>query len=368
MSNHHVRSDPHQYHKVAERFDHRAVRLRRQANIFLAIIIVVLVGGAAAFVFANDIASLSFQPRTAEAQVATVREAIKQNNEELVRLNNQVSEIEGVSSISTPFNEKLTKATSEYSDFENSVLQRCVNILHTGTDPDRTVSYYEGEAFNPDDISIRPSDRVGEYQLSIPGGKSVIFSNQQSASDCRVQFLNKNHEITNHLKTIQNIYSDKVAALQDIIKNKQSEIAPLQQRLNKLREGARQLYNVLPEIESRAVQERVLGPPLITEARTASEKTDGKTDWARVIETNATRIGALVTMFFLVTILVPQYRYNIRMASFYEARSDSIALLSPDETGPDDLDKVVAIMTPNIDFGKAPPTPWEQIIEGNKDG
>jgi hypothetical protein len=67
-------------------------------------------------------------------------------------------------------------------------------------------------------------------------------------------------------------------------------------------------------------------------------------------------------MFFLVTILVPQYRYNIRMASFYEARSDSFEIL-PDKMDADNFDKVVGIVTPNIDFGKAPPTPWEQIIE-----
>jgi hypothetical protein len=33
---------------------------------------------------------------------------------------------------------------------------------------------------------------------------------------------------------------------------------------------------------------------------------------------------------------------------------------------PDDLGKIVNIMTPNIDFGKAPATPWEQLIEAVK--
>jgi hypothetical protein len=50
------------------------------------------------------------------------------------------------------------------------------------------------------------------------------------------------------------------------------------------------------------------------------------------------------------------------MASFYEARSDSLGML-PEQMSAEDFDKVVNIMTPNIDFGKAPPTPAEQIIE-----
>ena len=128
-----------------------------------------------------------------------------------------------------------------------------------------------------------------------------------------------------------------------------------------------QLKALLAELKPRVAQEKLLGSSLNSGGQAAndkagSDKTDGKIDWARVIETNATRIGALVTMFFLVTILVPQYRYNIRMASFYEARSDSLGML-PEQMSAEDFDKVVNIMTPNIDFGKAPPTPWEQIIE-----
>jgi hypothetical protein len=41
------------------------------------------------------------------------------------------------------------------------------------------------------------------------------------------------------------------------------------------------------------------------ESQTASDKTGSNVDWPRVMETNATRIGALATMFFLVTIPCP---------------------------------------------------------------
>jgi hypothetical protein len=67
-------------------------------------------------------------------------------------------------------------------------------------------------------------------------------------------------------------------------------------------------------------------------------------------------------MFLLVSILVPQYRYNIRMASFYEARADALAMnkkLDP-RMG---LEKILRAMTPAIDFGKGPATPLDQITE-----
>jgi hypothetical protein len=70
------------------------------------------------------------------------------------------------------------------------------------------------------------------------------------------------------------------------------------------------------------------------------------------------RFGAVAIMFFLVGILVPQYRYNIRMASFYDARADMVRLSEK----LDDLGTLATVMTPNIDFGKAPPTPIEQIV------
>jgi hypothetical protein len=50
------------------------------------------------------------------------------------------------------------------------------------------------------------------------------------------------------------------------------------------------------------------------------------------------------------------------MANFYQARSDSLEML-PEQMSAEDLDKIVTIMTPNIDFGKSPPTPWGHILE-----
>jgi hypothetical protein len=83
------------------------------------------------------------------------------------------------------------------------------------------------------------------------------------------------------------------------------------------------LQQVLTELKNRAIQEQILGKPLPNErVANDTEKQIEPTDWARVVQTNLTRLGAVAIMFFLVGILVPQYRYNIRMSSFYDARAD----------------------------------------------
>jgi hypothetical protein len=50
------------------------------------------------------------------------------------------------------------------------------------------------------------------------------------------------------------------------------------------------------------------------------------------------------------------------MANFYQARFDSLEML-PEKISAEDFEKIVSIMSPNIDFGKSPPTPWEHILE-----
>jgi hypothetical protein len=360
MSNHHPRGEPHQHHRLVERFDQRAARLRSQAAILLGIIIAVLVGGAAAFVFANDITRLTLQPQTAETQYAAVAAAIKTNTEKEAALDKQRNEIANQDAIKGPANEKVANIQDKYVVLEDNILTKCPTIL---TRLARNSAGSEIQDFQwTDDIKVRPMGRIGEYGFSLPSYKIVSFESPERANECKDQFVQHREEIIRYMRAIQDIRSEENSALRELAKNKEPALAPLNQSYMQLYNEGRRLDDLLKAVEARVIQEKVLGSPLIPEGRATSEKPDAKIDWARVIETNATRIGALATMFFLVTILVPQYRYNIRMASFYEARSDSFEIL-PDKMDADTFDKIVGIMTPNIDFGKAPPTPWEQIIE-----
>jgi hypothetical protein len=126
----------------------------------------------------------------------------------------------------------------------------------------------------------------------------------------------------------------------------------LNQQGAQLSQDTQDLDGLLKDLRGRVAQEKYLGTAPVPEGH-ASDNTEAKIDWPHVIETNATRIGVLAAMFFLVTILVPQYRYSIKMANFYQARYDSLEML-PEQIDSEDFERVVSIMTPNIDFGKCP--------------
>jgi hypothetical protein len=179
-------------------------------------------------------------------------------------------------------------------------------------------------------------ERITEYGFVLPGGKLVSFANAERANECKANFFQHREEIIQYTKGVEDLQFQEFKELEESRKNKQPELAQLSPQGKLLADEQEQLKALLAELKPRVAQEKLLGSSPNPGGQPAN---DGKTDWARVIETNATRIGALATMFFLVTILVPQYRYNIRMASFYEVRSDSLGML-PEQMSAEDFDKV----------------------------
>jgi hypothetical protein len=85
-----------------------------------------------------------------------------------------------------------------------------------------------------------------------------------------------------------------------------------------------------------------------------------------LISTVTTRVGIVVLLLFLVQILVPLYRYNTKLAGFYDARADALELVDNDNS--DGLDRLVTILSPDtLDFGKAPATPTQQALDAAKE-
>jgi hypothetical protein len=80
-----------------------------------------------------------------------------------------------------------------------------------------------------------------------------------------------------------------------------------------------------------------------------------------LIATNVTRFGTLAIITFLISILMSLYRYNIRLYAFYMARADALRMKG--ELGRVSLVALASSLTPGVDFGKAPQTPTEQVIE-----
>jgi hypothetical protein len=65
----------------------------------------------------------------------------------------------------------------------------------------------------------------------------------------------------------------------------------------------------------------------------------------------STRVGSIFILLFLVQILVSLYRYNIRLASYYDARADALQLAS--DTRSEEFFKLVLILSPeHLEFGR----------------
>ena len=81
-----------------------------------------------------------------------------------------------------------------------------------------------------------------------------------------------------------------------------------------------------------------------------------------LVSTVTTRVGIIVLLLFLVQILVPLYRYNMRLAAFYDARADAITLV---ENRPSEqLETLVSLLSAEaIDFGKSPVPPREKALK-----
>lgn len=85
-----------------------------------------------------------------------------------------------------------------------------------------------------------------------------------------------------------------------------------------------------------------------------------------LISAIATRIGSIVLLLFLVRILVPLYRYNVRLSSYFDARADALELLRLYNRENDNnfFQKLIASLSPEaIDFAEGPPSPTQETLD-----
>lgn len=80
-----------------------------------------------------------------------------------------------------------------------------------------------------------------------------------------------------------------------------------------------------------------------------------------LISTVVTRVGSVFMLLFLVQLLISMYRYDIKLAGYYEARADALQLLkAPNESR---LEGFVRAFSPDgVDFGRMPKTPLEHAL------
>jgi|GEM_PF-4547986 len=91
----------------------------------------------------------------------------------------------------------------------------------------------------------------------------------------------------------------------------------------------------------------------------AAADTGGET---KIWSSLGTRAALIVILLFLVQILVTLYRYNMRLASFYDARIDALKLAGSSTIK--ELGELIMHLSPEqLDFGKTPATVTEQAFD-----
>jgi hypothetical protein len=317
----------------------------------------VLVGGAAVFGYANYIARFTLSPpQTAAAQYDRAIAAEKMLSEQLAALGRQIKEIINEDDVSGPRIEEIRQIKEKSMVLEDDIL------LHCGKHKFDKIDFYSDFGFQH--LQVTPSPYSNWYILMLPSDRVVSFESLSLANDCHNHFAEHETEITQNYTKMANIRLEISKILNGNRYNKSEELKPINQQISQVSVEQREINDTIKILKTRMTQEKYLGIPMPLEnlPKDNADAKIEKIDWPHVIETNATRIGVLAAMFFLVTILVPQYRYSIKMANFYRARYDGLEML-PEKMSAEDFDKIVNIMTPDIDFGKSPPTPWQHILE-----
>lgn len=86
--------------------------------------------------------------------------------------------------------------------------------------------------------------------------------------------------------------------------------------------------------------------------------------WLSIVSALSTRVGAVVLLLFLVQILVPLYRYYVRLATFFDARADALEMYAIYGGAHQDIEACARILAPDsVEFGSAPATPAKDAVE-----
>ena len=81
-----------------------------------------------------------------------------------------------------------------------------------------------------------------------------------------------------------------------------------------------------------------------------------------VIMSTVARIGAVLLLIFGIQILVTLYKYNTRLAAYYDARADALELVG--ENDEHVLETLVRALSPeSLDFSVLPQSPTRDIAD-----
>jgi hypothetical protein len=97
----------------------------------------------------------------------------------------------------------------------------------------------------------------------------------------------------------------------------------------------------------------------------AIKATAANVDTIELVRTSLIRFGGVAVILFLTSILIPVYRYNVRLGTYYLARADTLMLCRDSEVT--NFGEIIKLLTPVYEFDKEPTTPIESVSSFVKD-
>jgi hypothetical protein len=82
-------------------------------------------------------------------------------------------------------------------------------------------------------------------------------------------------------------------------------------------------------------------------------------DTLELVRTSLIRFGGVAVVLFLMSVLVPIYRYNVRLGTYYLARADTLILFRDAKV--ENFGEMINLLTPALEFDKEPRTPVDAV-------
>jgi hypothetical protein len=316
--------------KLKEKFESRALRLCKQANYILCLIVFILLLGAAVFLLAAQITSndISISNISIKRHIKA-DSLIKEKQIEYGGIENKLADIKNtiapeIKKINSLFHEKKRVLDNK----KDKKARTCIN------------TFVEPNSYNIAIEQNQVNNKFGKYAIKT-GVSTIFFSTQKLADDCSSLLEN---EFRNLIEDITKERAERDAKIYSLNVQINPKIKTLKVKLVSLSED----INVLEDLMKESLP------------RNNSKEKDNEI--FALIQINVTRFGSLLIVFFLVNILLLQYRYNMKLSVYYDARADALSLVGINLTT-ESLCNLFNVLTPDIDFGKVPQTPLNELIE-----
>jgi hypothetical protein len=321
---------PHDKHLVfADDLSQRATKHEKRAHFELMGAIILLLLAVVIFLFSAQIAKQDFSTGGIDQGIADTKSDI-----------NQV--VARIDQIESNLSQARRECSGNYAKYFDQ-------FLHSSMTPDNGQFGQVAVGVLPDGRDI--ANAITEFLSSEKAVGNVIGMRIAfDATECPTS-ISITHSRADFAKMADILRGEKFLFRDDIIKLK-SEAAVMHETLD-LR---RKTYSFLTDRKAEAAATGYYVAP-------STGFSGAPSSVLLAVQTNITRFGSLIIISVLVGLFFSLYKYDTKLAVFYSARADVFRLIASNAGCGLAVDALAVVLTPQVDFGKVPTTPAEQVIE-----